>query len=1503
MKIPLLNLRKKREGKCESPLKSDPILAEILSRLQAINDYGSFETWRCEFLKRFMSFLVDEGIERSEQSHNVRLRIKVDKLIRNISKIAHHVNDGSLSSAQVTVPARNSLDDGMKSCEDLSRYLKLLSPIAECDEAIAGFSNFSIAAVLVQTGFKEYERLNMCRDILQVLRENFVNLVAEPKHLAAFDKYEQGLISFKSIVLEDVGLLPVLKKQRQLKSPDPPKALMAEIRRGILREALISKSMEGRHGARANKISQETSCSRRTGVKSDSNKSRVDKIHELKESNHNSEVSANTENASTGKAIDQEQSFVDEEQDNTSRPLVNGTCVEYVSMNEVMKTKRSRKKGKSRSPLRPRPTTRAKRRPLKQSTDDAHELSMCSVPSNPTNLNSNSSDSHLTSNHTENDAKIENGDGDERLRTVQMHSPRNNCTPEGEVIKGGTRTIEDSREGKNLSFLHSLSSKEPIIDPHESGKAKRDLVIHGEGRDLTPTDNIKNNSKRVRKGKQTIKNAVRERNIATTGRGRRGLRKSNFSVEAIPVIHEKSKKPIGFQIEEFKIEKMSQDSSANSSNGKKSPPKNARNNAHIGSAITKFLTESVKCTKEIPVIPKDGPNEMQKKKKSDRSKLSKHKKISQPPNDYKKIIHGKAYSINAKKELPVVDIRLSSPAHSALSYIQESSQTVDDDLADSESDKTKLNKGEEASSNILSSLLDNCTSLNCEDDDLINFPGVSLDQESDCLRTKRGKTDRRQQLLGHILSESASISFNNGTMQSGERAIKAINHDDESVAEKPSFYENFIKPLTVIEQDVTVNNGGKLFHEMEHWEKERDIFEDRSVCSSKYRGRTSIANAKMMLNLEDSVMELLRLDISWKREDETEENQYGRGTEANTSSSDIGIEESMTETLERLKRKNTQKRRIEQIKQSSHYSRESSVYDNKDEYDANDQTKEILTAEEEAVRMANEVAKLQSILKGDFDFDALHDGEEVRNMETDECKWKFKESEDMDLIYEEEKEIMAIDDVSWKFKEEDEGLNAIIGTIQIQSSEAEQLKNPIGFDYEYDGGTAAIVAEKHDDGSGMSGKLFESEGVENRLMTTFNGKEDNKFIDESGPKSKGDKESDMVEMKFGMEGVEHDMMPNRAKLEDENESNVATEEDVFRLKERNDGDDELGMVHRIETNENELHKNCATLDEEKEKANTAPDENTDDLEGDYQESENEESFSKHEDKSLKKHTDLDGEELDLVEDTLKREANEDKVVEKELNSNMTTNQGIWKGGGKFGKTEIAVKEFVQEATEHEHELKATIVTSKMTKVDQNFNIEEKVCIPLGAEDKSDDEREKGNTVDSDDECNLREYNEELEMMEKMLQLEAGENAEEPSHFKVNERSLSRDFEGLWTNAPSMADGMEGGSILASKSVNRFPGTSRRGEQSNETIPRASTKESNYPFLSSIYSKDIIPVIPRGKDSPKGITSRHARPRGIGRPSIVPGRSLRALDSGTRLSRWQVPKNDFSRSSSYRNIKS
>jgi hypothetical protein len=1111
MRIPTLNLRKKRGRKGESPLKYDPTLMHDLSRLQTINDYDSFETWRKKFLGRLGYFLVDECIERSEEAYHVTLRVKVDKLIRIVSKIARHVNDGSLSSTYVTVQARNSLNDGMKSCEDVIIYLQVLSPLTTIEENIVGFTKYNTVAVLVETSFKEYERLNMCKDILQVLRENFVNSVAEPKHLAAFNKYDQAIDSFKSVLLEDTGLLRVLKKQRQLKSPDAPKALVAEIRRGVLREALISKSLEAKQ---ATQNSQEILDSNPTIRMPKLDRSNVDRMPKNREPIHYSEVFPGTDKAAVGEVMGPEQSIVDIKQNRRGASPANQNFPEKDPVNETIETKRNREKVSRKSPLKRRPTTTSPRRFLKQNVDDAHETNMNQSPSRRRKKSKSpkkdSSDSNSKMNRSssrrrgvKNTTFTKGGNVDELSRSIQMLSLRNTSTPLNKTSQSKSSTARELiREEKGLSSYDSRPTKQAIIHGNKAGYRKPDsLTIFSKASsdDKSTSSSYRKKkskikAKKVMKGKKSLKNTVRERNIVTTRKSREALHKKEFSVDTLSFLHDEAKEVLKMKGEGHQYENSSQDAAVQgivprSSKGKTSSrnasrqKKASQNSSRIGSSVTGLqldngmpsnqndsfgLSNNAKSTKDSLDKPKDGPirgKEVHKKKKMVLSKSSKQKKTSWTTDDYKKIIHGK--SLHGKKELPKLTMRWSLPVLVAEdTFLQKKSKPTENNSVFPRFKQLQMKLGKKLSSNIFLSLLDNCSSLNREEDELNVFQDTTPNREMDRSHANNGKFERCQPLLGHLSSNSASASFDHGNLQDKGKAIKPFDFFKKNNFERPSFYENFIKPLIMIAHDSTGNNEGESFHkDEERWEGGSDIFED-SVCSSKYKsGHSSIAKAIAKFNSDESIIELHRITEIRKQKDEAIEIQNEGHPETKSSStivtrSDDELVERMAEIVEPTERRKARKRRIEEIKPwNEHF-----FFENK-EYSIYDQTKEILTAEEEAARMADEVANLQIALEDNhyaLDCTALDNKEEEGSNASDEGAWKFKgEGEELEMVEnmfklevreeelltnsndlddEEEERNKASDDGTWKFKEAEE-LEMTEKMLKLEVNEDKLLTN------------------------------------------------------------------------------------------------------------------------------------------------------------------------------------------------------------------------------------------------------------------------------------------------------------------------------------------------------------------------------------------------------------------------------------------------------------------------------
>jgi hypothetical protein len=256
MKLPKIKLRgslkpskpfkpskplKRRQSKTGNPLENDPLLVELLDKLDIVNSYDGFENWRDNFLNRFEDFLGDYGSAKAEEAYSL-FRKKVDKLVKSIAKVAHYVNDGNLSHSKVSTKARISLNEVMKSCNSVSVELKRVASTSSAEEKMSGYNKYHMGSVLVRDGFQEYERLNMCKDILQALAENVVNDVADKQILHSILYFGSSINQFTQL-MEDLELYKILLKKRELKPPKPAKELMmAELKRDKAKDALNNKN-------------------------------------------------------------------------------------------------------------------------------------------------------------------------------------------------------------------------------------------------------------------------------------------------------------------------------------------------------------------------------------------------------------------------------------------------------------------------------------------------------------------------------------------------------------------------------------------------------------------------------------------------------------------------------------------------------------------------------------------------------------------------------------------------------------------------------------------------------------------------------------------------------------------------------------------------------------------------------------------------------------------------------------------------------------------------------------------------------------------------------------------------------------------------------------------------------------------------------------------------------------------------------------------------------------
>jgi len=981
----LLNLRKKK-GKRGSPLKNDPTLVNQISKLSAVNDTHSFDTWRKEFLVRLGYFLIDEGIEKAEEAYHVRLRVKVEKLVRIVAKVAHHVNDGSLGETSVTIQAGNALDEGMKSCEDLSTFLKVLSPMNPVEEKIVGFTKYNTASVLVETGFHEYERLNMCRDILQVLREHFVDSVAKPEHVTAFEKFDKEILSFKSIVMDDIGLLPVLKKQRQLKSPEPPKAIIAEIRRGKLRKALMANRI--RPEKESTEDANKTIRSRRKGSSKSPTRTTSKSPHGLR---NKTPTKSRTSSKSPHSYL---RKHTDDAEVRNKSPMKSRTSSK--SPHSSLRKRADDAEARNKSPMKRRTTSKSPHGVSKRPVDDSNERKKMrrKKKSKSPKRKSDSSDPKSPSTRRRGLRKSleEEGNSERQSRTEPKESLNKRSTsssgattPSGRSNRTKSTSLrEPIREEKTPLYLPLKKETTTPDSPKEDGPiifskemfSSRGSLLSGDDKSVDKSissirrkDRSRQKLKNARKGKPSLKNSARERNRI----GQKNLQKKELSVAPLsPYNHDLFK----LKNDSFAFDRSKEDPAKEgdrSSRDKRSLRRNVRqpkiveqetteddivvtkpqfDNYVTSHRIDSFeLISAIKPTKESTDKQLDTKATRNKKKKTG-SKSSKHKRAAMKTGDYKKIIHGKAHPASAKTELPKLNVTGPFPVlFSEVGTSREAFKPAENNPG-GKAEESQEQLSDKISTVQLSPLLDISESNSYAEDESSIFQFTSPNRHKYLFHPKNCTTQRNQTLLGLSGSKPGLTLFNQNNAQK-----KGVNSYIKNYFEKPSFYDNFVKPLTTNESGAAVKREGKFLEDDEkQWGSERSIFED-SVCSSRYiSGQSSIDKAIANFKSDQTIIELQKANKTGKKMESEipksllspisvtrPKNQMQSGKPLSVKS--IGRHKVVTRGGEKMK-----------------LNEEDNFFDSKEEYTMYD-GKQIFTAEEEAARMADEVAKLEIALE------------------------------------------------------------------------------------------------------------------------------------------------------------------------------------------------------------------------------------------------------------------------------------------------------------------------------------------------------------------------------------------------------------------------------------------------------------------------------------------------------------------------------------------------------------
>jgi hypothetical protein len=185
-------------------LKTDPELVELLKKLELIKTGRTFKRWKNSFMDRFESFLEDDNITNADGAYK-KFKTNMTTFIKLVNAVNDHVEKGQLQVEHYTVKAKLALNEMSKDLTLIIQELEALIPQTVQIEHKVEYTKFHIGAVLVRDNFKEYTRLDSCKDILHHMRTLSLNEVADKQILEEMDNYAIKLTKFCDI-MADLGL-------------------------------------------------------------------------------------------------------------------------------------------------------------------------------------------------------------------------------------------------------------------------------------------------------------------------------------------------------------------------------------------------------------------------------------------------------------------------------------------------------------------------------------------------------------------------------------------------------------------------------------------------------------------------------------------------------------------------------------------------------------------------------------------------------------------------------------------------------------------------------------------------------------------------------------------------------------------------------------------------------------------------------------------------------------------------------------------------------------------------------------------------------------------------------------------------------------------------------------------------------------------------------------------------------------------------------------------------
>ena len=206
-----------------NPIKEDPILRKLLQDLESITNKRDFTRWKASFVERFSNYLSTDGETAANERRNAYQQA-LGRFVKVVQQLEQHIRNGDLSSTErTTVKARKCLAEVHKHLTVVADQTETLIPGTGEQARQMGYTKFHMGAVLIRDGFEEYDRLSLCADIMDRLRQTTcLGKVADKQLLEEMDNYVDKFGMFCDI-MADLGLHQAMLRCHKINElPDEP---------------------------------------------------------------------------------------------------------------------------------------------------------------------------------------------------------------------------------------------------------------------------------------------------------------------------------------------------------------------------------------------------------------------------------------------------------------------------------------------------------------------------------------------------------------------------------------------------------------------------------------------------------------------------------------------------------------------------------------------------------------------------------------------------------------------------------------------------------------------------------------------------------------------------------------------------------------------------------------------------------------------------------------------------------------------------------------------------------------------------------------------------------------------------------------------------------------------------------------------------------------------------------------------------------------------------------